>query len=160
MYIRPIQFTLNFAQQSSVVYTISFWPRFYYSIIKIKEKHRSLWETLKNPEPPNGPKADKRVVTIWQLEGADHLMRNKIVCLNKNMHCYSHYQVQGAYAHLNQIICQDLDEALAAACTIKYYDDPLHLAVPYLFFMDLIPEPPDEFVKSLLSLALILLYLL
>ena len=74
-----------------------------------------------------------------QLGGADHLMRNKIVCLNQNMHCYSHYQVQGAYAHLNQTICQYLDEALAAACTIKYYDDPLNLAVPYLFFVNLLP---------------------
>ena len=72
------------------------------------------------------------------------------------MHFYSHYQVQGAYAHLKQTICQDLDEALAAACTIKYYDDPLHLAVLYLIFMDLLPEPPDRFVKSFLSLALIL----
>ena len=83
-------------------------------------------------------------------------MRNNIVCLNKNMHCYSHYQVQGAYALLNQTICQDLDEALAAACTIKYYDDPLHLAVPYLLFMVLLPETPDGFVKSFLSLALLI----
>ena len=83
-------------------------------------------------------------------------MRNKILCLNQNMHCYFHYQVQGVYAHLNQKIFQDIDEALAAACAIRYYDDPLHLAVPYLFFMDLLPERPDGFVKSFLSLALIL----
>ena len=102
---------------------------------------------MKNPEPPNAPKSDKRVVTVWKLGGADHLMRNKIVCLNQNMNCYSYYQVHVAYTHLNQTICQDLDEALAAACTIKYYDDSLHLAVPYLFFMDLLPEPPDVFVK-------------
>ena len=127
-----------------------FWKRFYYSIIKTKEKRRSLWEILNNPEPPYGPKADKNVMTLWQLGGADHLMRNKIVCLNQNIHCYSHYQVQGAYAHLNQTICHNIDEALAAACTIKYYNDPLHLAVPYLFFMDLLPEPPDGFVKSFL----------
>ena len=91
VHIRPIQFTLNFVQQSSVVYTILFWPRIYYSIIKTKEKRRSFWEILKNPEPPNGPKAHKIVVTLWQLGGADHLMLNKIVCLNQNMHCYSHY---------------------------------------------------------------------
>ena len=106
--------------------------------------------------PPNVPKADKRIVTVWQQGETNHLMRNKIVCLNQNIHCYSHYQVQRAYAHLNQNICQDLDEALAAACAIKYYDDPLHLALPYLFFMDLLPEPPDGFVKSFFSLALIL----
>ena len=52
-------------------------------------------------------------------------MRNKIVYLNQNMHCYSHYQVQGVYAHLNQKMCQYLDEALAAGCAIRYYDDPL-----------------------------------
>ena len=83
-------------------------------------------------------------------------MRNTIVCLNQNMHCSSHYQVQGEYAHLNQKIYQDLEEALAAACAIRYYDDTLHLAVPYLFFMDLLPEPLDRFVKSFLSLAIIL----
>ena len=76
--IRPIQFILNFFQQSSMVYTIFFWPIFYYSIIKTKEKRRSLWEILKNPEPPNGPKSDKRVVTLCQLGGADHLMRKKL----------------------------------------------------------------------------------
>ena len=106
--------------------------------------------------PPKEPKANKRVVTVWQKGGTDHLMRNKIVCLNHNMHCYYHYQVQGVYAHLNQKICLDLDEALAAACAIRYYDDPLHLDVPYLFFMDLLPEPPDGFFKSFLSLELIL----
>ena len=74
-------------------------------------------------------------------------MRNTIVCLNQNMHYYYHYQVQGVYGHLNQTICQDLDEALAAACAIRYYDDPLHMVVPYLFFLNLLPEPPDGFVK-------------
>ena len=48
VHIRPIQFTLNFVQQSSVVYTILFWPRFYHSIIKTKEKRRSLWEPISN----------------------------------------------------------------------------------------------------------------
>ena len=33
----------DFFQQSSVVYTILFWTRFYFSIIKTKEKRRSLW---------------------------------------------------------------------------------------------------------------------
>ena len=64
--IQPIQFTLNFVQQYSVVYTILFWPRLYYSIIKTKENRRYLWEILKNPVPPNEPKSDKRVVTVWQ----------------------------------------------------------------------------------------------
>ena len=98
----------------------------------------------------------KIVVNVWQQGGTDHLMRNTSLCLNQNMHCYSNYQVQGAYAHLNKKMCQDIDEALAAVCAIRYYDDPLHLAVPYLFFIDLLPEPPDGFVKSFLSLALIL----
>ena len=99
--IQPIQLTMNLVQKSSVVYTILFWPIFYYSIIKTKEKHRSLWEILKNPVPPNGPKSDKIVVTVWQQVGTDHFMRNKIVCLNQNIHCYSHYQLQGVFAHLN-----------------------------------------------------------
>ena len=97
-YIFVIHFTPNFVQQSPVFYTILISPRVYYSIIKTKEKRGSLWEILKNPVPPNGPKSDKRVVTVWQQAGKDHFMHNKIVCLNKNMHCYSHYQVQGVYA--------------------------------------------------------------
>ena len=85
--IRPIQFILNLFQQSSVIYTILSWPRFCYSKIIIKEKRRYLWEILKNPVPPYGPKSDKRVVTLWQQGGIYHLMRNKIVCLNQNMEC-------------------------------------------------------------------------
>ena len=62
--------------------------------------------------------------------------------------------------HLNQNICKDLNEALAGACAIKYYDDPLYLAVSYLFLIDLLPQLPDGFDKSSLSLTPILfLYL-
>ena len=152
----PIQFTLNLLIQSPVVQTILFWPRFYYSIMKPKENRRTLWQILRNPVPVTGPKAAKRIFTVWQPGGTNNLIRNKIVCLNQNMHCLSHYQVKGAFAHLNQKAVQDLDEALAAACAITYYDDPLHLAVPYIFFMDLLPEPPDGCIKSSLFLTLIL----
>ena len=143
MQLRPIQFTLNFVQHTAVVCTIFFWPICYCSILKPKEKRRSLWEVLKNPDPPDGPKASKLIVTIWQPRVKTHLTRNKIVCLNQNKHVYSHYQIQGAFAHLNQKTCKDFDEALAEACAIKYYEDPLHLALPYQLFVNLLPEPPD-----------------
>jgi hypothetical protein len=111
---------------------------------------------LKNPVPPEGPKANKRVVTVWHPGRASSRINNKIVCLNQNMCCYSHYQVQGAHAHLNQKINKDLDETVSAATAIKYYDDPLHLEIPYQFFMEMLPEPPDGLTKSILSLTLII----
>ena len=111
---------------------------------------------VKNPVPPDGPQATKQVITVRKPGQTKYSIRNKIVCLNLNIHCYSYYQVQGAFTHLNQQKFKDLDEALLQVCAIKYYDDPLHLAIPYMFFMDLLPELLDGFVKSIISLALIL----
>ena len=63
------------------------------------------------------------------------------------------YYIKGAHAHLHQNMNKDLDEAVAEATVIHYYNDPLHLAVPYMFFMEILPEPPDGLTKSTLSLA-------
>ena len=77
--------------------------------------------------------------------------------MNDKFCCFSFYQVQGAHAHLNQKSEKDLDQAVAAATTLVFYDDPLHLAVPYIYFLKMVPEPPDGLMRSTLSLALILL---
>ena len=88
--IRAIQFVLNYVQQFTPMRILLFWPRFYYSILKPKENRRSLWQMLENPVPSTGPKAGG--------------ISTRIICLNKNKCCYSHYQVQGAHAHLHQKI--------------------------------------------------------
>ena len=49
-----------------------------------------------------------------------------------------------------------MEDAIEQATTVVYYDDPLHLAVPYTFFLERLPEPPDGLVKLVLSLTLIL----
>ena len=49
-----------------------------------------------------------------------------------------------------------MDEAVSAATVAVFYDDPLRLATPYTFSLKLLPEPPDGFIKSVLSFAHIL----
>ena len=138
-----IQFSLNFIQQSSLVKQSLFWPRFYRSILRPKE---NCWKILRNHVPPTGPKVNR--------------IGNNISCLNQNKCCCSYYQVQGDHAHLHQKMNKDLDEAVATTPVIHYCDDSLHLAVTYLFFVEVLPDPPDGLTKSTLYLALILfLYL-
>ena len=77
--------------------------------------------------------------------------------MNAKFSCFSSYQVQGAYTHLNQRHEKDLDEAVSAATTLVFYNDPLRLAVPYEYLLEMLPEPPDGLLKSLFSLPLILI---
>ena len=68
-----------------------------------------------NPVPPNSKQVGGPI---------------KMVCLNESLYCHSFYQVRGAYAHLDQKREEDLDEAIAEAIKLVYYDDPLHIAIP------------------------------
>ena len=140
--IHTIQFLLNMLFQSTLSRTCLFWPRFYYSMLN-KSNGWSILDIITNLVPPKGSKKATRP-------------SNHIVCLNKNLYCHSFYQVRGAYAHLNQIREKDLDKAVAAANYLVYYEDPLHLKIPYVFFLKLLPEPPDGMLKSVLSFTLIL----
>ena len=79
-----------------------------------------------------------------------------MVCLNENRCCFSFYQTRGVYTHLNQRIEKDLDKAVADATVAVFHDDPLLLAISYVFLMERLPEPPDGFLKSMLTLTLIL----
>ena len=108
--IRPIQFVLNMLLQTTLARICLFWPRFYYSLL-YKKRGRSIWNIITNPVPPDGKKVGGPV---------------KMVCLNENLYCHSFYQVRGAFAHLNQTGEPDLDEAIAEATQLVYYDDPLH----------------------------------
>ena len=76
-------------------------------------------EKINNPVPHRGTKAGKQY--------------NLIVCLNQNFCCFPFYQTQVAYAHLDQLLEKDLDEAVDAATAAVFYDDPLQLAIPYKF---------------------------
>ena len=62
-----------------------------------------------------------------------------------------------AHAHLKQRHEKDLDEAVAAATTLIYYNDPLHLAVTYVYLLEILPEPTNGLLNSMLSLTLILI---
>ena len=97
---------------------------------------------LKRPVPSNGPNSNRISITI--------------MFVNKNTCCYSHYQVWGTHSHLHQKINKELEEAVAEATLIQYYDDPLNLAIPYVSLLDMLPEPLDRLTKSTLSLALII----
>ena len=57
---------------------------------------------------------------------------------------------------MNQRREKDLDEAAAAATSLVYYDDPVFLEIPNMFFLKLFPEPPDSMLNSILSFTLII----
>ena len=141
--IQMIQIPLNMMQQSFLVHICLFWPRFYFCLFKPNENRRSIWEIITCPVPPEGRKASTQ--------------SNRIPCINSKYCCFSFYKVQGAYTHLNQKQKKDLDEKVAAETTLVFFDDPLHLAVPYVYFLEMLPEPPDGLLKSILSLTLMLI---
>ena len=119
-----------------------YWPRFYYSIFKWKQNRQTIWEIITRPVPPGGTK--------------ERRPSNIIVCLNQKSFYFYFYQTQGAYAHLDQRSEKNLDKAVTAETVAVFYDDPLHLATPYIFFMERLPEPLDGLLKSMLSFILIL----
>lgn len=123
----------------------TFWPKFYWSLFRPSSdrRRRSIWTIIWNPVPDFGPKTNN--------------IPHRIVCLRDRYYCHSFYQVQGAFAHLNQSPEKDLDEAVHAATAFVFYDDPLRLAVPYEYLFKRLPEPPDGMLKSILSLGLIFL---
>ena len=49
-----------------------------------------------------------------------------------------------------------MDEAVTAATASILYDDPLHLAILCTFFLERLPDPPNGFLKSVLSFTLII----
>ena len=81
---------------------------------------------------------------------------NQTTCLNTRYYFHSLYQVKGGYARFHQQSDKDLEYAVASATAIVFYDDPLNLAIPYIFLLLSLPGPPDGALKSMLSLTLIL----
>ena len=101
-----IQILLNMTEQSFIVRACLFWPNFYYCLFKPNKNRQTIWEIITSLVPPDIHKATEQ--------------SNRIPCLNATFSCFSSYQVQGAYAHLNQRHEKDLDEAVAAATTIVF----------------------------------------
>ena len=128
-----IQIPLNMMEQLIIGRACLFWPKFYYCLFKPDKNRQKIWEIITSPVPPDGRKASKQY--------------NRIPCLNKTFSCFLSYQVQGEYAHLNQRHEKDLDEAVAAATTLVFYNDPLRLAVPYVYLLEMLLEPPDGLLK-------------
>ena len=120
-----------------------FWPKFYYCLFKPDKNRRTIREIITFLVLPDGRKSSKQ--------------SNKILFLNTTFSCFSSYKVQGAYAHLNQRHEKDLDKAVAAANTLVYYNDPMRLAVPFVYLLEMLPDPPDGLLKSILSLTLIII---
>ena len=138
-----IQIPLNMMEQSIIARDCLFWPKFYYCLFKPDRNRLTILEIRNSPVPPEGRK--------------DSNQSNRIPRLNATLCCFSSYQVQGAYDHLNQRHEKYLDEAVAAATTLVFYNDPLHLEVLYVYFLEMLTEPPDVLLKSIFSLTLILI---
>ena len=128
-----IQIPLNMMEKSIIARSCLFWPKLYYCLFKPDNNRRKIREIITSPVPSNGRKSSKQ--------------SNRIPCLNAKFSCFSTHQVQGAYAHLNESHEKDLDEAVAAATTLVFYNDSLRLAVPYVYLLEILPEPPDGLLK-------------
>ena len=50
----------------------------------------------------------------------------------------------------------DLEHAVSATTDIVFYDDPLYLEIPYILFLERLPDAPNGEIKSMLSHNLIL----
>ena len=83
-----MQIPLNMIEQSFIVRACLFWPKFYYCLFKPNKNRRKIWEIITSPSPIDERKASKQ--------------SNRIPCLNTTFSCFSYYQVQWEYSHLNQ----------------------------------------------------------
>ena len=119
--ISIIQILLNMMEQPIKARACLFWPKFYYCLFKSDNNRQTIWEIITSPVPPDGRKAIKQ--------------SNRITFLNATFSWFSSYQVQGEYAHLTRRHEKDLDEAVATATTLIYYNNPLRLAVPYVYLL-------------------------
>jgi len=130
--------------QNSLFRLCTFWPKFYWSLFRPSSdrRRRSIWTIIWNPVPDFGPKTNN--------------IPHRIVCLRDRYYCHSFYQVQGAFAHLNQSPEKDLDEAVHAATAFVFYDDPLRLAVPYEYLFKRLPEPPHGMLNPFLTHGVIM----
>ena len=110
-----IQIPLNMIDQSFILHACLFLPNFYYCLFKPNKNRRTIWKIITSLAPQDGRKAIKQ--------------SNSIPCLNGTFSCFSPYQVQGSYAHINQRHEKYIDEAVAAATTLVFYNDRLQRQV-------------------------------
>ena len=84
------------------------------------------------------------------------MQSNQITCLNVRYYCHSFYQAKGDYARLHQRSDKDIEDTVGAATAKLFYDDPLNLGIQYAFLLERLSDPPDDALKSMLSITLIL----
>ena len=134
-----VQNTLNILSHTQLWYILGYRLRFYWSPFKPQSNRRLIWTIITKPVPDEGTRLK------WQ----------GILCLWERYYCHSFYQTKGAYVHINKNPGKDLDVAVEAATVIKYYDDPLWLAIPYKYLHNQLPETNDCIVQLCLSFGLI-----
>ena len=130
-----IKISLNMIEQSFIMRACLLWPKFYYYLFKQNNNRRTIWEINTCLVPRDVRKAREQ--------------SNRIPCLKATFSCFLSYQVQGSYAHLNQ--------RHETACKISYYNDPLCLADPYVYLLEILPEPPNGLLKLIFSITPILI---
>ena len=154
--IVPIQF---------LTFVILWWPKLYWSLWS-DPNGRSFYQIMTNPRyassdgfKDRGPQAVSRATKRNFIAKG----KLKIKPISTRMHCYSFYQVDGAYAHVGQKTNASIAEAIQSASTpiLLYYDDPCRIAVAYNYFAARRPEPPDnDFLRGLACLLISAIFLL
>jgi len=127
---------------------ISFWPRFYWQLFHPSAKGRSVWSILTDPE-------DQFSVSckLKNLNPAGWIRP-----LWSKYMVFSTYQVDGAYAHLNQNQNKEVAESLieSAGPALPRAWDPLRLAIPYEYLSARLFQPHDCYLAKLLMILLLL----
>ena len=137
-----ILITLNMMLQLPLSCAILLWPRFYHSLFKYKEGGSSFWSIVTKPLGTDY----RRPVMQW----------NKITCLNVRYYFHSFYKAKWDYARLHQQSDKDLEDAVSTDTSKLFYDNPFHFSILYTLLLELIPEPLDVTLWSILSVTIIL----
>ena len=137
---------------------ILWWPKFYWNILRDPDG-RSLWSMFTNPHFRGRYKHSKARISRHTKRQFIAKGKVKIQPTHARQNVYSSYQVHGAFAHVGQNENQKVLQTTAAASKDIYFDDPLRLSVPYQYFWERIPEPPDnDFMHVLACLSIVGIY--
>ncbi len=130
--------------------TLMFLPQFYCHLFETCSTGHSILTILFNPEGgglSNQPRLRNAISKI-----------NCICPLWLKLNVFSTYQVHGAYVHLHQSSGEDVSLAIKKAsgpCLPKVWD-PLHLAIPYHRFSQVLFKPPDCYLTRLATIGLLI----
>ena len=120
---------------------VCWWFKLYWNLIT-DPKGRPLYNILINPRYIGCKHQSQARVSRETKRHFNAKGKVKIIPPNAWHGVTSSYQVHGSYAHLGSTSHREVGDALSAASTIQYFDDPLCLSVPYNYLLDKISEPP------------------